>query len=171
MSAMNSTSESIGSGEAVGLNEAIQLIWREADLLDSRDYQGWLKLWTRAGRYIVPIARDDVDPEGGLNIAYDDAAMREARVQRLSSGLAMSATPAARTVRTISRFVPTSVRNNVMELRCAQQLVEYKNERTRILAADMTYRVRRLETGLAIDEKVVRLINSDDALFGIGYLL
>lgn len=83
----------------------------------------------------------------------------------------MSAAPSARTVRTISRFVPISTRADVIELRCAQHLVEYKYERTRILAADVTYRLKRREGGLALDEKVVRLINSDDALFGIGYLL
>jgi hypothetical protein len=35
----------------------------------------------------------------------------------------------------------------------------------RILAADIMYRSRRRHGGLALDEKVVGLINSDEALF------
>jgi hypothetical protein len=35
----------------------------------------------------------------------------------------------------------------------------------------VTYRLVRTDGGVALDQKVVRLINSDDALFGIGYLL
>ena len=155
----------------INLQEAIEFIWREADLLDRHDYPPWLALWTQDGRYVIPIDRNNSDIEATLNVAYDDATMRAARVKRLSSGSAMSAAPAARTVRTVSRFVPTLMRADMIELRCAQHLVEYKYERTRILAADVTYRLRRRQEGLALDEKVVRLINSDDALFAIGYLL
>lgn len=155
----------------INLQEAMEFIWREADLLDRHDYEPWLALWTEEGRYVIPIDRNNPDTEATLNVAYDDATMRAARVKRLSSGSAMSAAPAARTVRTVSRFVPTLVRADMVELRCAQHLVEYKYERTRVLAADVTYRLRRRQDGLALDEKVVRLINSDEALFGIGYLL
>lgn len=169
---MKQTTRSLeGVDEAIRLQEAVEFIWREADLLDRHDYHSWLALWTAKGRYIVPIERDITDPAAALNIAYDDAEMREARVKRVNSGLAMSATPAARTVRTVSRFAPIAVSAEMIELRCAQQLIEYKYERTRILAADVIYRLLRSENGLALDEKSVRLINSDGALFGIGYLL
>jgi hypothetical protein len=40
-----------------------------------------------------------------------------------------------------------------------------------MLAADLTYRLVRTRAALMLEQKVVRLINSDEALFGIGYLL
>jgi 3-phenylpropionate/cinnamic acid dioxygenase small subunit len=189
---------------ALDLQEAIEFIWLEADLLDTQDYAAWLALWTGTGHYVIPIERvaagvgssadgrdgsDREDHAAQLNIIYDDHAMRAARVKRLTSGLSMSASPSARTCRTVSRFRRLDDADGATVIRCAQHLVEYKYDRTRILAADVTYRLVRTSTststststnistrpragaGLALERKVVRLINSDDALFGIGYLL
>jgi 3-phenylpropionate/cinnamic acid dioxygenase small subunit len=156
---------------SIGLQEAMEFIWREADLLDVQDYAAWLALWSTTGHYIVPIERDTNDYAAHLNIAYDDHTMRVARVRRLSSDASMSASPSARTVRTVSRFRVLTSTADGAEIRCAQHLLEYKYDRTRILAADVTYRLVRGESGLALETKIVKLVNSDDALFGIGYLL
>ena len=160
-----------GTALRVDLQEAMELIWLEAELLDSHDYRAWLALWVEAGRYVIPIDRETSDYASVLNIAYDDHAMREARIKRLASGFAMSSAPSARTVRTVSRFRPVEAGEGGLTVRAAQHLVEYKYERTRILAADVTYGLVRRPEGLKLDLKVVRLINSDDALHGIGYLL
>lgn len=155
----------------ISLQEAAEFIWREADLLDSLDYREWLQLWTEDGLYIVPIDRDAEDYAASLNVLYDNREMREARVKRLLSGFSMSSAPPARSVRTVSRFRVLESDGESLTLRAAQHLAEYKYDRTRLLAADVTYRLVRRTGDLALDRKVVRLINSDDALFGIGYLL
>jgi 3-phenylpropionate/cinnamic acid dioxygenase small subunit len=153
------------------LDAAIQFIWLEADLLDAQDYDPWLALWTSTGHYVIPIQRDGDDHAAQLNIIYDDHAMRAARIKRLTSGLSMAASPSARTVRTVSRFRRLEDADGTTVIRCAQHLVEYKYDRTRILAADVTYRLARADAGFALERKVVRLVNSDDALFAVGYLL
>lgn len=165
-----STAIAVPSQDEIDLQAAMEFIWREAELLDSHDYKPWLALWTDAGRYIIPIERGVADYAAVLNVAYDDRDMREARVKRLRSGFSMSSAPPARTVRTVSRFVKAEAAEGALTVRAAQHLVEYKYERTRILAADVTYRLVRTGTGLKLDLKVVQLINSDDALHGIGYL-
>jgi 3-phenylpropionate/cinnamic acid dioxygenase small subunit len=162
---------SVVTEAGISLQEAAEFIWREADLLDDLAYREWLKLWTADGLYIVPIDRDAEDYAAALNVLYDDKGMREARVKRLLSGFSMSSAPPARPVRTVSRFRRLEGDVGSITLRAAQHLVEYKYERTRVLAADVTYRLVRTAEGLALDRKVVQLINSDDALFGIGYLL
>jgi len=161
----------VGCHRDIGLQEATEFIWIEADVLDAQDYSAWLAMWTEGGHYVIPIERDAADHAAHLNIVYDDQAMRVARVKRLTSGLSMSASPSARTVRTVSRLRRLESADGTATIRCAQHLVEYKYDRTRTLAADVTYRLVRAKQGLALDEKVVRLINSDEALFGIGYLL
>lgn len=155
---------------AISLQEAMTFIWREAEMLDMHDYKPWLALWTEGGRYVIPIDRNDGDPAATLNIAYDDAEMRQARVKRLLSGFAMSSAPAARTVRTISRFATDEEDRGALTVRAAQIIVEYKYERTRVLAADASYRLIRDGDRLKLDRKTIRLINSDGALHGIGYL-
>lgn len=164
------TATGAADGAPITIEEASAFIWREAEMLDRQEYADWLKLWTEQGIYVIPIDREEGDYASELNIAYDDAAMREMRVKRLKSGFAMSSAPSARTVRTTSRFVIDGTDGDATVVRCAQVLVEFKFERTRVVGADMIYRLVRRDGGLALDGKVVRLLNSDDPLWGIGYL-
>lgn len=168
---MTEDKPAVANGAPITLQAAIELIWREADLLDQRDYEKWLRMWSPTGMYVIPIERDVIDHANALNIAYDDGPMREARVKRLRSGLAMSAVSSARTVRTVSRFVTLLEHAGAIEVRCAQHIVEQKREHSRIVAADVTYRIVHGEHGLALDLKVIQLIDSDEAQRGIGYLL
>jgi len=156
---------------AITLEEATRFIWAEADLLDRLDYKPWLALWTATGRYTIPTERDAVDFDAVLNVVHDDATMRGLRVKRLMSGFAMSSAPPARTVRTVSRFVVTGEGEGSLSLRAAMLLGEYKYERTRVLAADVDYHLVSVEGAIRLDLKVVRLVNCDDFLHGIGYLL
>ncbi|HWU01468.1 MAG TPA: aromatic-ring-hydroxylating dioxygenase subunit beta [Novosphingobium sp.] len=155
----------------VTLDEATRFIWAEADMLDRLDYKPWLALWTKAGTYTIPVEHDAGDYENQLNVLHDDAAMREMRVKRLVSGFSMSSAPPARTVRTVSRFVVTGQGEGTLALRAAMVLVEYKYERTRVLGADVDYHLAREGDELRLDRKIVRLLNCDDYLHGIGYLL
>ena len=156
---------------AITLDEAMAFAWLEADLLDSASYAEWLALWTPDARYVVPIDPGATDFENTLNYAYDDAAMRQKRVDRLVSGQSVSASPVARTVRLVSRFRILEARPGGCTLRCAQMLTEFRRGRERTYSADLTYRLVRGPDGLLIEEKVVRLINSMESLTGIGYIL
>jgi len=168
---MSAVSEMTKPGAEVGLHEAIEFVWAEAEMLDRLDYKPWLKLWTAGGLYIVPADPAAKDYAQVLNIAYDDAEMRQARAKRLLSGFSMSSAPPARTVRTISRFVLKDHGADAIELRCAMLMAEYKYERMRLLAADIDYRLLRDGGELRLDRKVVTLVNADDYLHGLGYLL
>ncbi|MBB3664712.1 MULTISPECIES: aromatic-ring-hydroxylating dioxygenase subunit beta [Prauserella salsuginis group] len=153
---------------------AIDLVWREAELLDRADYVGWNELFTGDGFYVVPIDPDTDDFENTLNMVYDDARMRELRVGRMTEGYAIAAVDAARTVRTVSRFVPESVSDTEVVLRSAQVLIAYKRRRHDIWAADLTHRVRLAADGPAGDRialKIVRLVDSEDAVPAAGFLL
>lgn len=155
---------------AITFAEACAFIWQEAELLDRQDYKAWLSLFTETGLYVVPIERDNGDHAAELNIAYDDAEMRAARVRRLKSGFSISSAPSARTIRTTSRFVLEGAEDGGVIMRCAQLLVEFKFERTRVLGADVTYHLARAGGEVKIQHKTVLLLNSDEPLWGIGYL-
>ncbi|KQX18675.1 MULTISPECIES: aromatic-ring-hydroxylating dioxygenase subunit beta [unclassified Sphingomonas] len=171
MSTLAETRTETPASAAPSLQDAIQFIWAEADMLDRLDYRAWLPLWTEGGRYVIPTERDIADYDDRLNIVNDDAEMRQARVKRLLSGFSMSSAPPARTVRTVSRFVPVAVEDGAITLRAAMILVEYKYERMRTLAADVDYRIVATGDGLRLDRKIVTLVNCDDYQHGIGYLL
>ncbi len=156
---------------SIPLQDAIAFVWLEADLLDSADYDPWLALWTPDAKYVVPVEPAGDDFENTLNIAYDNAEMRRKRVERLHSGQSVSASPVARTVRSLSRFRMLSSDADRCEVRCAQILTEYRRERERMHTADVTFVLVRTPDGLRIARKVVRLINSAEALTGMSYIL
>jgi 3-phenylpropionate/cinnamic acid dioxygenase small subunit len=151
--------------------KAVQFIWREAEILDRKDYRAWLELWSPTGFYVVPIDPLATDFAATLNYAYDDHHMRALRVQRLSSGYSPSVTDAARTVRTVSRFTMSSDSADMVEVRSAQVIVAYKRGVSTLFAADVEHRIDMSDGEPRIVQKVVRLIDSTDALNAIGFLL
>jgi len=157
--------------QAITLADATAFVWYEADLLDHAQYDEWLALWTTDSRYVVPIDPAATNFDDTLNYAYDDATMREKRVSRLVSGQSVSASPVARTIRVQSRFRLLSADAASCELRCAQMLTEFRRGRERTYTADIEFRLTHTDAGFRIARKVVRLINSTEALGGIGYIL
>jgi 3-phenylpropionate/cinnamic acid dioxygenase small subunit len=154
------------------LNQATAFIWAEADMLDHSEYQQWLDLWDRSGKYIIPIDNSDGDYANRLNYAYDDHHMRKLRVERLVNGEAISTSPKASTVRSISRVRIIAQEADEVVLRCAQNLREFRKENLRWYTADVTYRLKRQDCGdFVLQQKVIHLINSSDALKGISYIL
>lgn len=151
---------------------AIELVWREAALLDAKDYHAWEALYAEDGVYVIPIDRDAESFDDVLNMVYDDARMRALRVVRMTEGFAIAAVDSAITVRTVSRFVPIAVADDEVSLRAAQILIAYKRGNHDLWAADVDY-VVRLGADATEDRlvrKVVRLVDAEDAVPAAGFL-
>ncbi len=155
------------------VRRAIELVWREADLLDRKEYDAWQALYADDAVYVIPIERDAESFDDILNMVYDDQRMRAMRVTRMTEGHAIAAVDAAVTVRTVSRFVVTGVEDDEVSLRAAQVLVAFKRGSHDLWAGDVDYRIR-LGADRADDRlvrKVVRLVDADAATPAAGFLL
>jgi len=153
------------------VSAAIGLIWREAELLDRKDYKAWLNLWSDKGYYVIPIDPKTTDFAATLNYVYDDHALRVMRVERMSGGYSASATDAARTVRTVSRFVVGESEGTMIEIRSSQVVLGNKHGTMTLFGADLTHRIQITDGEAKIIDKVIRLIDSTEALNAIGFLL
>lgn len=153
------------------LQQACAFIWLEADMLDHAEYAAWLDLWTADGKYIIPIDPKETDFENTLNYAYDDGAMRQKRVARLTSGESISTTPTARTVRSVSRVRVLGEADGFVTVRCAQSLSEFRKGKVRQHTADVAYTLQRSSDSFCLHSKVIQLINSTDTLTIVGYIL
>lgn len=153
------------------LQEVTAFIWQEGDMLDHGEYDAWLALWADKGTYIIPIDPKEEDFDNTLNYAYDDAHMREKRVQRLIGGESISTSPQPRTVRSISRFRVLFEDDQHVTVRCAQNIREFRKDVLKHYSADIVYELERSGENFKIQRKLIRLINSDDTLMGIGYIL
>jgi 3-phenylpropionate/cinnamic acid dioxygenase small subunit len=153
---------------------AIELVWREAELLDRADHVAWDALYAEDAVYVIPIDGDVEEFDDVLNMVYDDTRMRRMRVVRMTEGHSLAAVDAARTVRTVSRFVPAAVTDTEVVLRSAQILVAYKRGRHDLWVGDVEHRIRlgsEGPTGDRIVRKVVRLVDSQGAPPAAGFLL
>ena len=154
------------------LNEVTAFIWAEADMLDHYEHEAWLNLWNEKGVYIIPIDPTLTDYENNLNYAYDNHHMRQLRVNRLDNGEAISASPKANTVRSVSRVRIVKDEDGEIILRCAQNLREFRKENLKHYTADVTFHlIRDTEQGFKINRKIINLVNSTDTLAGISYIL
>lgn len=151
------------------LQKVSAFIWAEADLLDRKDYDGWLALWLKDGFYTLPIGDGD-DFDNMLNLCHDNDKMRRDRIARFQQGFSISSAPPAETVRNLSRFVITAVDGDEVKVRCSEHLIEDKFGRQRIWAANVSYTLVATEDGFNIRTKVVRLLNSDGMLNSFSYL-
>ena len=150
---------------------AMAVVNLEGDLLDQGEFTTWLSLWQPDGLYVVPIDPQETDYKNTLNYACDDHHMREKRVKRLYSGESISTTPRARTLRTLSRFRVLDASDERIVVRGAQSLWEHRKGHSRHYAADITWQLQRHGESWLIEQKVIRLVNSDDVLHSIGYIL
>lgn len=152
---------------------SLDLIAREAELLDHKNYQDWQALYTESGHYIIPINPNSVDFDNTLNMAYDDARMRALRVTRMTEGYAIAAVDSAITVRTTGRVVPGAVTDRTVELRIAQTLIAYKRGNHDIWCAnvDFTIVLGSEPQEDRIERKIVRLIDGKDEVPAAGFLL
>lgn len=151
------------------LTDVTRFVWHEADLLDARDYDAWLDLWTDTGLYIMPMGEGE-DYANQLNLCYDNAKMRRDRIGRFQAGFSISSAPPAITVRTVSRIAIDKVEGDMVFLRAAEHLVEDKFGRQRVWAGNVFYQLQIVDGGFRLHQKVVRLLNSDGMLNSFSYL-
>lgn len=65
-------------------HEIEQYLYREAALLDDREWDRWEALFADGGTYWVPLAHDQTDALNHASLFYEDAMMREVRRRRLN---------------------------------------------------------------------------------------
>lgn len=144
--------------------EVSELLAREAHLLDDRDYEGWLELFTDDCLYWMPVDPLSEDGTMRLNVFYDDKAKMRDRISRLNSGTAYTEEPISLTART---FAAVQVEEGDAEAsdrvvaRSNFQLIAYRLGEQRVLGGRYLHRLVREDGRLRISEKRVTLLGSD----------
>ena len=160
------------TGALNNFDRCVSFLMHEAHILDRQDYSAWLSLWSADGIYVVPATRDpSVDPLNSLNYVYDDADMRQRRIRRLQSGTALVTTPSTHTVRSLSRFVPVESDDGLYHLSSSLLLVASRRGVQRLLAADVDHVIDLAKPAPLMVRKTVTLINADEPLTDISFIL
>lgn len=111
---------------------ATRLVVSEGQLLDSRDWDGWLDLYLTNAEYWIPCWRDELDstddPKTELSmIYYSERAGLEDRVYRIKTGRSLASTPLPRTCHIITPTSFNDIGNSFFEVKSNWATFSYKN--------------------------------------------
>jgi benzoate/toluate 1,2-dioxygenase subunit beta len=147
-----------------------EFLFHEAKLIDEHRYDEWLALWTEDCLYWVPCNSDDADPARQAMIIYDNRARLDERIYRLTSGAAWAQQPRSRTRRLISNVeVRETDGGYAVESNCL--IAELRRSRQDIFAARILHTLRPAGDSFRIALKKVLLLNNDEAIDNLTFLV
>jgi 3-phenylpropionate/cinnamic acid dioxygenase small subunit len=159
--------------DGVDIRRIEAFVFREARLADENRYDEWLSLWhEEEAVYWVPANKDDYDPRRHVSIIYDRWERLQARVDRLKSGAAWSQEPQSRMRRIVSNVEIDDIRaDGVIVVRSNFVLGELRRELQTAYFAAQEHHLRPVGSGLKMSLKKVMLINNNEPLHNLSFLV
>jgi 3-phenylpropionate/cinnamic acid dioxygenase small subunit len=153
--------------------DVVNLINREAALLDDCRYDEWLALFSDDCLYWAPVSPEMQTPRAGPSHFRDDKQVMMVRTHRLLNPRAFGAEPSPRTVHIVSGIYIESEEQDEIHVSSSQIMLEYRNrgrfeEDQRVFGGRVRHRLRRTDQGLKIVEKRVDLINAEGAFNAVA---
>ena len=149
---------------------ASQFLFHEALLQDEHRYDEWEALWAEQETlYWVPM-REGADPEREVSYIYDNRARLASRIRQLKTGLRHSQAPQSKLRRLISNIeihpdgADTEVRSNFI-------LVESRRGTLTLWGGRTTHRLAREGKGFRIKAKTVHLVNGEEPIGNLSFLI
>ncbi|RLA10079.1 MAG: hypothetical protein DRQ54_00705 [Gammaproteobacteria bacterium] len=148
-----------------------KFLYLEADLMDEHRFDEWLALWSSELLYWVPCNDDDIDPARQVSLIYDDRVALENRIARLQSPAAHSQIPRSRLRRVLSNIVINDKGAGVVEVSSNFILAESRHHRQNIFAGKSIHTLVEQENNLLMAQKKVLLIDNDDYINNLSFIV
>jgi benzoate/toluate 1,2-dioxygenase subunit beta len=156
---------------AIDYRQVEQFLFHEAQLMDEHRFDEWLALWDDDARYWVPTGRDDVNPDREISLIYDDRIRLELRIARLKSGFAHAQEPRSRMRRLLSNIVIEEGGQGEIVAASNFMLVELRRGKQDVFAGRSIHRLRPREGGFKMVSKKVLLVNNDEPIDNLTFLI
>lgn len=171
--------QSQGQGQRLGQTEGLQqslqnFVWQENALLDEGRFDEWYELFAQDGLYWIPGESGQESPEGRMCIALENRMLMRLRIDRLSHHRAFSLQPGVRGLRVIQTPRVQSEHpdeDGCYTVRTNLIYSEYQKQKTEVLPAIASYRLRAVDQAWEIVEKRVDLLSVDGYLPTIQLLI
>lgn len=144
------------------LQQAVeQFLYYQAEILDERRWEEWLKLFTDDGIYWMPASPEQTQGEGVPNIFYEDLFLMEMRAKRLAHPRAHSQRPPSRTSHVVSNVVIEHVdgTSGDVSVRSKFYACEYRNDELRHFAGKYHHQLKKKGEGYQIQLQRTDLVN------------
>ncbi|KAA9166001.1 aromatic-ring-hydroxylating dioxygenase subunit beta [Amycolatopsis acidicola] len=153
------------------IRQVEQFLFREARYADEHDYDAWEALWTDDALYWVPAGDDTSDPATVVAVVYDNRNRISTRLKQLRTGKRYSQSPPSNLRRTVSNVEFLGVEGEDTVVAANFVLAESRVRGTEIWAGRTTYRLRVVDGELKLAYKKVDLVNADQALPTMAFLI
>lgn len=152
---------------------AVELVYREARLIDEKRFDDWYELFTEDARYWMPLTRGQPDGETHTSLFYEDKLLLKIRIERLRHPNAFSQQQPSFCQHILQRpaVEPGLSTPDTYVLRTPFLYVETQLDQQLMLAGVAYHHLVSADGALRIRLKKVELLNCDAALPSIQLLL
>ena len=148
------------TGSADLQREVEQFLYRQAELLDDKQWQPYIDLFTDDGVYWMPVTPQQTEWEGSPSIFAEDRLMMEIRKGRISHPNAWSQAPMWETNHLVSHVAIEAVQGNEVQVRSRFHLMELRRDNVRHFGGRYQHwLVRQADGSLRIKLQRVDLFN------------
>jgi len=161
----------VAGDSELDLRQVEQFVYREARYADEHDYDAWEALWTDDALYWVPADGDLADPGGQMSVIYDNRSRIGTRLNQLRTGRRYAQTPPSRLRRVVSNVEVLGREGGDTVVGANFILAESRERGVVTWAGRTTYRLRWADGELKLAAKQVLLVNRDQPLPTLGFLI
>lgn len=148
--------------------EVAELLYKEADLLDSANLDGWLELYAEDGTYWMPVTPEQEDPLNHISLFYDDRTIMEIRRRNLKHPRAASKDLPIRSSHIIGNIrIDRGQDEDKMTVHSNFHCAVYSNNKQVLYAGTYKHDLVRVDNEWRIHHKRVDIINCDANLGSI----
>ena len=142
-------------------------IYREAELLDTMQWQSWLELFHPDGRYWMPLEWQQQDPVLQPSLMYEDLLLLKVRVERLAGERTFSQKPKSRCHHLLQapRIIACDATDGVFRTRTSYIYTEMRGDALERFSGWASHDLVEIGGSLKIRLKRIDLVNFD-APFG-----
>ena len=152
---------------------AIDLVYREARLIDERRFDEWFDLFTDDARYWMPLTRGQPDGQTHTSLFYEDKLLLKVRIERLRHPNAFSQQQPSFCQHVLQQpaVERRDAASGALIVRTPFIYVETQLDRQLVLAAIAWHHLIGPDEALRVRLKKIDLLNCDAALPSIQLLL
>ena len=154
--------------------EVERFVYREAELADESRYSEWESLLDDDMFYWIPRGEGEFDRRKDLSITADNRARLANRIRQLNTGARHAQVPPSPMRRLISNLDVCKSGPDEYVVRCNFALFEMRVQSTgrlQVWAGRMEFHLRRRPQGLRMFFKRVSLVNGNEPIPSIGFIL
>jgi len=140
--------------------EVEQFLYHQSELLDGKNWQGYLDLFAEDGLYWMPCSADQTDWESWPSIFIEDKSLMEVRMERVTHPNAWSQAPLWATSHVVGNVVLESVQGEEISVRSRFHMMELRRDDIRHFGGAYRHLLVRTAAGLRIRRQRVDLFNA-----------